>query len=1837
MRRFQFRRITLAFSILISLAAATSAQSRSAEEREREWNAYALPSSAFSRQTDPAKSIVFRVPVDWKPQGQLSFAGPQGSQLAIIVENIPEGIPLKAYFAARLRELHDIPGGPDALTIRRTNLSGIEAREISFELPDVRGTIIRRVLWMAVDGPKAVAFFFSTPVARAAEIEPYFKATVLSTLFLRSVIYNEEFELYRQSRFPQSGPARIDEMLSLVPALDGLDESARSKAITRLAEIFSSAPDQAIDLLIDRRPMVRAAVIDAMEKSRNPALTDFILQAIVDRETYVSNHAALALARQQDPVALLRRRFGNWAVYDYPYFLRATSMLDKKSRIQIASELLKAPKTPPPPEIKPPAGKPAKPPNDKLIRPPAGGIPGGGPVGFIAVTAQDLNLRFLALNLLGDVAASEFAIPIADVIAAKENSFTLAALQLALDRREALPAIELLKLLSHPNDTIAMLAADCLALSARPADIPRIEAIIEKLSPPKKDSPTTISGGFINHVTDEIKLTIEKIRLRERLSTADADSRRSLIAEAMKDKRLADWVWIEFTRDETEGRRKPHDAPVSSNLRISPMGENLFPADVRFYTALPNPAATLSNFAESFNNIHMDTARGQAMMALMVSSFKENFARFFGLESSRQELAYLGIDMTAPWAMASWTAEGAPTGLKSAERKAVILKVSDRDRFERVLALYQQRVGNFSAFPDRLSIGSRAIGFIPAILPLGGALALGSSAPPRPFSPLRYDLMREEECLGHKVKVIERREVGFMGRIRNDSAYLVYINDVALIAPDWYSIRDALTRLSKASPAIGASPQFKRAMESKGDVIYLSNIGNLFSPEDKTTRIMESGSLTVSNASWENTFRISLDDKEWTKKLRPFQAADLLAPRRLLPRTTFAYIFLKPDLAAMSKDAKSSLLTDIDIKQIVAAFAPEIQLQVLSEIEGEAGAALLSFPSFDKGFDAQWIFFFRLRGEKTSAAFANGKLFKEATAPSKPARIKTGKREIIAAVKNGFLVFAGSEETIASLDANEKLDVARDFAKAAEKAPPNVIAFGGYNLEAATALLASLSRDPETKQLADAISSMIRAFHSQNFYALASESGIDARMSVSMDREGRYSVSELPLLAKEFDLNFAVMEPRGMPIADQSRLERLKIRIKAKGEGSADQVRQDVTNDHQRVEQAGGDLIVTVRPRQSAPDQKIQLPVSSPEFAPFLAPAPGINSTNESIIAQAREIAGNDRDAWSVAQKLSDWTYKNLKWKRVDSADAAQTLATREADCVEFSELFIAMARSLGLPARMVSGLAYGDSSFGAHAWVEVHVGRWIEIDPTFGTNFVDATHIRSESGDLIRYAALNLLDLEVMEAPRAIPDYQRDAKILADTICKEISKGSSTALSLSLDMSVVVDLQMGAGAWERMSAPQRDKMLSSHRRLVSEIEGLLREENDMAQNLRLLSVKISADRAEAYAIRSEILETYLFKFEFALKGDVWMLAEVTEMDRDLRIVNEVMRLIVEQRDGKSGSDAMSPFLRSLTALGEDAKVALEIIDKALAENPKDRPLRFVKAQALFVLEKMDEAKKQLDELTREEPPYLPALLDLANILYGEETERARAIELYERYTALMPVDPRPHESLAELFIEEKNFARAEAAYRAALARDSSNVSRYSDLAGFLMRQMRFDEAMKAIDEAVAHGGNADELMADLIASCWDGEQEIAEKFAASQPARMSKNAGANLQLGYLRLNSEQAAKALPLFRKAAELKPDMAEAHSAISNAYRDMGNYRAALASADKAIRIDAEYASAHYNRACALARLGRKTEALAALKRAIEIDDYYAIDLEEAADLKSLAAMPEFKKLVELGKDG
>jgi transglutaminase-like putative cysteine protease len=114
---------------------------------------------------------------------------------------------------------------------------------------------------------------------------------------------------------------------------------------------------------------------------------------------------------------------------------------------------------------------------------------------------------------------------------------------------------------------------------------------------------------------------------------------------------------------------------------------------------------------------------------------------------------------------------------------------------------------------------------------------------------------------------------------------------------------------------------------------------------------------------------------------------------------------------------------------------------------------------------------------------------------------------------------------------------------------------------------------------------------------------------------------------------------------------------------------------------------------------------------------------------------------------------------------AREVLRTRVGDCNEHTALYVALARSLGIPARIAVGLVFTRGAFYYHAWPEVYLdegnrrGVWLPVDPTLNEFPADATHLRLARGGLDRQAAilpligkLKLTVLELDLAPGSTP-----------------------------------------------------------------------------------------------------------------------------------------------------------------------------------------------------------------------------------------------------------------------------------------------------------------------------------------------------------------------------------------------------------------------------------------------------------------------------------------------------
>jgi transglutaminase-like putative cysteine protease len=140
-------------------------------------------------------------------------------------------------------------------------------------------------------------------------------------------------------------------------------------------------------------------------------------------------------------------------------------------------------------------------------------------------------------------------------------------------------------------------------------------------------------------------------------------------------------------------------------------------------------------------------------------------------------------------------------------------------------------------------------------------------------------------------------------------------------------------------------------------------------------------------------------------------------------------------------------------------------------------------------------------------------------------------------------------------------------------------------------------------------------------------------------------------------------------------------------------------------------------------------PLADPNGGENLKSTIAVEADNADIIALAKKVAGDEKNAYLAAKKVVAWVGANMKKDYGASSDrASDILKTMKGDCTEHALLSVAMLRALGIPSRRVDGVVYlkqGDDvpALYWHEWVEAYVGEWTQLDPTFGQPVADATH----------------------------------------------------------------------------------------------------------------------------------------------------------------------------------------------------------------------------------------------------------------------------------------------------------------------------------------------------------------------------------------------------------------------------------------------------------------------------------------------------------------------------------
>ncbi len=186
-----------------------------------------------------------------------------------------------------------------------------------------------------------------------------------------------------------------------------------------------------------------------------------------------------------------------------------------------------------------------------------------------------------------------------------------------------------------------------------------------------------------------------------------------------------------------------------------------------------------------------------------------------------------------------------------------------------------------------------------------------------------------------------------------------------------------------------------------------------------------------------------------------------------------------------------------------------------------------------------------------------------------------------------------------------------------------------------------------------------------------------------------------------------------------------------------------------------GDTLVVRREDWDALDPSYTLPYKRMDLPAELQPEPLVQSDDPRIVRAARR-ATNWGTQWNhspkrVSRQLNNFVYHLLdKQITVSIPNALQVLESEQGDCNEHTVLFVALARSLGLPTRTAVGLVYLNGSFFYHAWPEVWMDEWVAMDPTFGQYPADAAHLRFVIGGLAQQVdivrLIGRLEIEIVQ-----------------------------------------------------------------------------------------------------------------------------------------------------------------------------------------------------------------------------------------------------------------------------------------------------------------------------------------------------------------------------------------------------------------------------------------------------------------------------------------------------------
>ena len=235
----------------------------------------------------------------------------------------------------------------------------------------------------------------------------------------------------------------------------------------------------------------------------------------------------------------------------------------------------------------------------------------------------------------------------------------------------------------------------------------------------------------------------------------------------------------------------------------------------------------------------------------------------------------------------------------------------------------------------------------------------------------------------------------------------------------------------------------------------------------------------------------------------------------------------------------------------------------------------------------------------------------------------------------------------------------------------------------------------------------------------------------------------------------------------------------------------------------------------------IRLNSSDQSASEYLAPSKYVQSNDSAIKKTAETLVSNAHYESAAVTSIMLWVRDYLKYdSSVTNHDAVWTFYNKRGTCENYAQLSLALLRSVGIPARYVSGyLVGGDitvSSYlstygyswnaGSHAWIEVYypdIG-WVPYEPQQTLGFVDDHHVRVSVGtDSSDVTDTLIQTYATSDTGRVVINESSDATLTRDTstlhVVNTSAASSQGVMSQEMAHGGVINDQMNTFDGEKL------------------------------------------------------------------------------------------------------------------------------------------------------------------------------------------------------------------------------------------------------------------------------------------------------------------------------------------------------------------------------------------------------------------------------------------------------